>query len=73
MKTISSLNFSILCGEFKVFTIKKMIGIALRTNCNTLSICARYRYGYILQIIYSDYAFTNRQLRELQGIINKNR
>ena len=73
MKTISSLNFSILCGELKVFDITKHIGITLRTNCNTLSIFAMPRYGWIMQIQHSDYAFTNRQFRELQGIINKNK
>ena len=70
MKTISSLNFSILCGELKVCLFDRH-KIVIKTN--DLSIFARYRYGWIMEIEYSEYNFTNRQLRELQGIINKNR
>ena len=72
MKTISSLNFSVLCSELKTHFFDKH-KIALKTPCNTLSIFARYRYGYIMEIEHSDYNFTNRQLRELQIIINKNK
>lgn len=72
-KSISFLDFDVLCSRLKKVKVTEYIGIALKTDCGGLSICGWQRYGFIMQIKSTDFLFTNHQLRQLQLIINKHK
>ena len=61
MKTISSLDFKDLCVELKPHSFYEH-KIALKTPCNTLLICAKQEYGYIIQIKQLKERFTNLKI-----------